>query len=193
MVNGLSYLNYIEFSLVLSLFSLLFRKFLIRKITSIIWNFIKNINNKKDKAKEVESINDEIVKIKPAINTLDKYTDFIIVLFICFLNYVYKYFFSNNLAENIDSYVTVYKHIKNNSFVCLFSINDNIVSKNKNYLCNQKNNKFIFPFSFLTEIKFINLLMLNLKFFSLKNSPIVIIFLIFTTIFFTRAVSPLLI
>ena len=40
MVNGLSYLNYIELSLVWSLFSLLFRKILIRKLTDFIIKFI---------------------------------------------------------------------------------------------------------------------------------------------------------
>jgi hypothetical protein len=73
-------------------------------------------------------------------------------------------FFSNNLAENIESYVKVYNHIKNNSFFCLFYINDYIVLKNS--FCNETKNKFIYPFSFLT--KFINLLRLNLKLYSLK-------------------------
>ena len=36
MVNGLCYLNYIEFSLILSLFSLLFRKYLNRKLKRLI-------------------------------------------------------------------------------------------------------------------------------------------------------------
>jgi hypothetical protein len=88
MVNGLSYLNYIEFSLVLSLFSLLFRKFLIRKITDIIIKFIQKINKTNKKIKEVESIKDKDidnnVSLNQAINTLDKYTDFIVVfIFIC--------------------------------------------------------------------------------------------------------------
>ena len=89
MVNGLSYLNYIEFSLVLSLFSLLFRKFLIRKLTDIIIKFIQKIKQtNKQKFKEVESIKDKDidknVTLNQAINTLDKYTDFIIVfIFIC--------------------------------------------------------------------------------------------------------------
>jgi len=88
MVNGLSYLNYIEFSLVLSLFSLLFRKFLIRKITDIIIKFIQKIKKTNKKIKEVESIKDKDidnnVSLNQAINTLDKYTDFIVVfIFIC--------------------------------------------------------------------------------------------------------------
>jgi hypothetical protein len=130
MVNGLSFLNYIEFSLILSLFSLLFRKFLIRKLTSIILKLIQKIQNiqniKKTKDKEVESIKDKEVKeakedkdknvtLNQALNTLDKYTDFIIVfIFICFFWILtINIFFSNNLAANIDSSVNVYNHIKN--------------------------------------------------------------------------------
>jgi DNA integrity scanning protein DisA with diadenylate cyclase activity len=87
MVNGLSYLNFLELSLVISLFSLLFRKFLIRKITDIIIKFIQKIKKtNKQNFKEVESIKDidKNVNLNQAINTLDKYTDFIIVfIFIC--------------------------------------------------------------------------------------------------------------
>lgn len=89
MVNGLSYLNFIEFSLVLSLFTLLFRKFLIRKLTDIIQKFLQKITKtNKQKFKEVESIKDKDtdknVTLNQAINTLDKYTDFILVfIFIC--------------------------------------------------------------------------------------------------------------
>jgi F0F1-type ATP synthase membrane subunit b/b' len=89
MVNGLSYLNFIELSLVLSIFSLLFRKFLIKKLTDIIIKFIQKIKKtNKQTFKEVESIKDTDkdtnVNLTPAINTLDKYTDFIIVfIFIC--------------------------------------------------------------------------------------------------------------
>jgi hypothetical protein len=84
MVNGLSYLNFLEFSLVLSLFSLLFRKFLIRKLTDIIIKFIQKI--KKTNKQEIESIKDKDknVNLNQAIISLDKYTDFIIVfIFIC--------------------------------------------------------------------------------------------------------------
>ena len=80
MVNGLCYLNYIEFSLTLGLFSLLFRKFLNLRLKSLILN-LKNkyINNK-----QVESINDENISLNKVFNTVDKYTDFIIVfIFIC--------------------------------------------------------------------------------------------------------------
>jgi hypothetical protein len=179
MVNGLCYLNYIEFSLILGLFSLLFRKFLNRKLKRIILN----LKNKYIKNKEVESINDENVTLNKAFNTVDKYTDYIIVfIFIClFWVKIINIYFSSNLAENIDSYVKVYNHLINNSFLCLFSIkNEYIVSKN--YLCNQKNNNrnFIFPFSFLTEIKFINILILKLKNYSLNTPPIIIGLFTFT-------------
>ena len=120
MVNGLSYLNFIEFSLVLSLFTLLFRKFLIRKLTDIIQKFLQKITKtNKQKFKEVESIKDKDtdknVTLNQAINTLDKYTDFILVfIFICLFWILFiNIFFSVNLAENIDTYVTVYNHIKN--------------------------------------------------------------------------------
>ena len=87
MVNGLNYLNYIELSLVISIFSLLFRKFLIRKLTDIIIKFIQKIKKtNKQKFKEVESIKDidKNVSLNQAINNLDKYTDFILVfIFIC--------------------------------------------------------------------------------------------------------------
>jgi hypothetical protein len=59
MVNGLCYLNYIEFSLILSLFSLLFRKYLNRKLKRLILK----LKNKYIKNKEVESINDENVSL----------------------------------------------------------------------------------------------------------------------------------
>jgi len=65
MVNGLSYLNYIELSLVISIFSLLFRKILIRKLTDIIIKFIQKIKKtNKQKFKEVESIKDKDIDKK---------------------------------------------------------------------------------------------------------------------------------
>lgn len=81
MVNGLSYLNYIELSLIISIFSLLFRKILIRKLTDIIIKFIQKFKKtNKQKFKEVESIKvkdkdiDKNVSLNQARNTLDKYT-----------------------------------------------------------------------------------------------------------------------
>jgi len=113
MVNGLCYLNYIEFSLILSLFSLLFRKYLLRKLK----RFIFLIKNKYivTKNKEVESIKDENVNLNKAFNTVDKYTDYLIVfIFICLIWIKFiNIYFSSNLAENIDSFVNVYNHIKN--------------------------------------------------------------------------------
>nr|YP_009653030.1 hypothetical protein [Laccaria bicolor]QCG70088.1 hypothetical protein [Laccaria bicolor] len=124
MVNGLCYLNYIEFSLILSLFSLLFRKYLNRKLKGLILKlknkYIKNkevesINDENVSLnKEVESINDENVSLNKAFNTVDKYTDYLIVfVFICLIWIKFiNIFFSDHLAENIDSFVKVYNHIK---------------------------------------------------------------------------------
>jgi hypothetical protein len=154
MVNGLCYLNYIEFSLILGLFSLLFRKFLNRKFKIIILIF----KNKYIKDKEVVNINDETISLNKAFNTIDKYTDYIIVfIFICLIWIKFiNIYFSSNLAANIDSFVLVYNHIKKNSLFLLFTIkNEYIVSKY--YLYNQKNNirNFIFIFHLLLLILFI--------------------------------------
>jgi hypothetical protein len=92
MVNGLNYLNYIELSLILSVFSLLFRKFIIRKIIDIILYLIKKIKNKNIKDKEVSGIKDKETKVSlnQARKNLDKDSDFIFVFrFICFY-FVYK-------------------------------------------------------------------------------------------------------
>jgi dipeptide/tripeptide permease len=108
MVNGLCYLNYIEFSFILTLFSLLFRKFLINKFKT----FILNLKNKK--IQKVGSINDENVSLNKVFTNVDKYLDFIILfIFIClfWIKFINIYF-SNNLAEDIDSFVNVYNHIK---------------------------------------------------------------------------------
>jgi hypothetical protein len=80
MVNGLCYLNYIEFSLFLGLFSLFLRKILYRKLK----RFILIFKNKYIKNTKVESINDENVSLNKAFNIVDKYTDYIIVyILIC--------------------------------------------------------------------------------------------------------------
>jgi len=63
-VNGLSYLNYIELSLVISIFSLLFINFIIRKITNFILNLIKKINKKK-KILKIKKL--KVLKIKKQI------------------------------------------------------------------------------------------------------------------------------
>lgn len=150
MVNGLCYLNYIEFSLILGLFSLLFRKYLNKKLKI----FILKLKNKFIKNKEVESIKDENISLNKVFNIVDKYTDYLIVfIFIClfWIKFINIYF-SSYLAENIDSFVNVYNYIKNNSFFCLiFNIkNKYIVIKNK--LCNNRNinRNFIYPFFNLT-------------------------------------------
>ena len=112
MVNGLYHINCIELSLILSLFSLLMRHYLIRKLKKFILKF---------KNKEVESINDENVTLNKVLNIGDKYLNYIIVfIFIClfWVKFINLYF-SNNLAENIDSYVKVYNHVKSNSMLCL--------------------------------------------------------------------------
>lgn len=116
LVNGLCYFNYIEFSLILALFSLLFRKFLKSKIKSLILK-LKNkyIKNKKCEAAHLgDSLNVDNVSLNKAFNTVDKYTDYLIVfIFIClfWIKFINIYF-SSYLAENIDSFVKVYNHIK---------------------------------------------------------------------------------
>ena len=110
MVNGLCYLNYIEFSLFLGLFSLFLRKFLYRKLK----RFILIFKNKYIKNKEVESINDENVSLNKAFNIVDKYTDYIIIYILICLFWVLfiNIYFSSHLADNIHSFVEVYNHIK---------------------------------------------------------------------------------
>nr|AYE93194.1 hypothetical protein C0995_000036 [Termitomyces sp.] len=173
MVNGLSYLNYIEFSLILSLFSLLMRKYLIRKLKKFYLNF-KNIKNK-----EVESINDGNVTLNKVFNIGDKYTDYLIVfIFICLIWIIFiNIYFSSILAENIDSYVKVYNHVKSNSSFCLLLTIKNdyiawtppwrVIPRATNNFCprpnscgtggNKKNinRNFINPLSFLKKIFFI--------------------------------------
>jgi hypothetical protein len=89
-VNGLCYFNYIEFSLILALFSLLFRKYLKNKIKSLILRIkLKNkyIKNTKCEAAPLGySLNVDSfgVSLNKAFNTVDKYTDYLIVfIFIC--------------------------------------------------------------------------------------------------------------
>jgi hypothetical protein len=122
MVNGLCYLNYIEFSLFLSLLSLFLRKILYRKLKKFIsQGFLPliciNLKNKFIKNKEVESKNDENVSLNKAFNIVDKYTNYIIVfIFICLFWILFiNIYFSNHLADNIHSFVKVYNHINNNS------------------------------------------------------------------------------
>jgi hypothetical protein len=115
MVNGLCYLNYIEFSLILSLFLLLFRKYLLSKIIG----FILSLKNKYNKNKEVKS-NTPLVESKStttfeenvgsfktkSLNTLDKNSDFLIVfVFLClFLIKFINIYYSNNLGPSPPTY-----------------------------------------------------------------------------------------
>nr|YP_009739471.1 hypothetical protein [Tricholoma saponaceum]QIC20315.1 hypothetical protein [Tricholoma saponaceum] len=125
MVNGLCYLNYIDFSLILGFLSLFVRKFLNRKFKRIILI----LKNKDIKNKVVENINEDNISLNKAFNTVDKYTDYIIVfIFIClFWIKIINIYFSSHLSENIDSFVKVYNHIINNSFLCLFPINNEYI------------------------------------------------------------------
>jgi len=142
MVNGLSYLNYIEFSLILCLFSLLFRKYLNKKLKRLILDFYNKYIVSKNSFKEVESINDENLSLNKALNNLDKYTDYIIVyIFIC-LTWIklINIYFSSYLAENIDSFVEVYNFLKRNSFYLLLTLNKIFKTKKK------ENKKLNYPF-----------------------------------------------
>nr|QWO71369.1 DNA polymerase [Termitomyces sp. T123] len=141
MVNGLCYFNYIEFTLILSLFSLLIRKYLI-----IPWlraafgpggklkRFIFYLKKKKIKNKEVESINDENVSLSlnKALNIGDKSLDYLMVfIFICLILIKFiNIYYSLELAENIDSYIKVYNHMHNKSMLLLLSINTYVPLKN---------------------------------------------------------------
>ena len=60
-------------------------------------------------------------------NFLDKYTEYLIIyIFICifWLKFIHIYI-SMNLVGDIDSYVTVYNLIKNNSILLIFTIKQN--------------------------------------------------------------------
>jgi hypothetical protein len=82
MVTGLCILNYLEFSLILSLFSLLFRKYLFRILKPLIFNFI----NKYIKNKQNPIIKDDNINLHKIINNVDNYTDYLILfVFICLL------------------------------------------------------------------------------------------------------------
>lgn len=123
-MNGLCYLNYIEFSLILSLFLLLFRKFLINKTIGFILNLINKIyKNKKVKG--------TILETKA---NLDKYSQILIVfVFLClfFVKFINIYY-SSNLSGDIDNFINVYNHIKNQNFgFLLFSYNFCVHKKNK--------------------------------------------------------------
>nr|YP_009517157.1 LAGLIDADG homing endonuclease [Blastosporella zonata]AYE93083.1 LAGLIDADG homing endonuclease [Blastosporella zonata] len=176
-VNGLSFLNYIEFSLILTLFSVLFRKYLSRRLISLIWS----LKNKYTKNNKVEIIKDKDVSLNQTLNALDKYSDIIIVyIFICLIWVKFiNVYFSGELAKNIDDFVTVYNHIKNNSFFFLIMPFNNHYKKIKNnFIWYIKNNYFLQK---LTKIKRI----INFKFYPLNTRSICIFLgLLILSIFF---------
>ena len=99
-----------------------------------------------EKNKEVESIKDENLSLNKAFNTLDKYTDYLIVLvFVCLIWIKFiNIYFSSNLAENIDSFVNVYNHIKNNSFFCfLFTFKNELKKDNSDGVIHKPENSKI--------------------------------------------------
>jgi hypothetical protein len=117
MVSGLCYLNYIEFSLILSLFLLLFRKYLITKIIGFILS-LKNKYNKESKSTTCKALfkarEENLGSLNKSFKTLDKYSDLLIVfVFLClfWIKFINIYY-SSNLAGDIDSFVNVYNHIK---------------------------------------------------------------------------------
>jgi hypothetical protein len=142
-VNGLCFLNYIEFSLILSLFLLLFRKYLISKIIG----FILSLKNKEVATqgntlspKKTNTLVFGVGSLKKSLNTSDKYTDILIAfIFLClfWIKFINIYY-SSSLAGDIDSFVNVYNHIKSQSFgFLLFSLkNESLLQKDK--LCYNK-------------------------------------------------------
>lgn len=150
MVNGLCYLNYIEFILILSLFSLLFRKYLIRKLIGFIAPLslkLKTLSPAPSASDTAPSANELAPKegswcykfwirrgkfkynkkkyVNNTLNNVDKYTDYLTVfIFLCLIWIKFiNIYFSSNLAADIDSFVNVYNHIKHNSFSgLLFSL-----------------------------------------------------------------------
>jgi hypothetical protein len=117
MVTGLCYLNYIELILILNLFSLLFRKYLFSKLIE----FILSLN-----LKIIKNNNNKILSFKNSMNSVDKYANFVVgFIFLClFFIKIMNLYFSSHLVADIDSFVNVYNHIKNNSFSgLLFTFN----------------------------------------------------------------------
>lgn len=136
MVNGFWYLNYIEFSLILCLFSLFFRKYLLRKLKILILN----LKNKYIKNIEVESIKNENLTLNKVLNTVDKYTDSLILfIFICLIWIkLLSIFFINDLVAHIDKFVIVYNSMKKNSFMLLFT-KIKVINSKKKIFSNKKN------------------------------------------------------
>ena len=112
------YLNYREFSLILSLFLLLFRKYLINKTIG----FILSLINKYYKNKKVKGT----ILWTKALLVLANYSQILIVfVFLClFLVKFINIYYSSNLSGDIDNFINVYNHIKNQNFgFLLFSPN----------------------------------------------------------------------
>ena len=178
-LNGLNFFNYLEFSCILSLFLFLFSsgaplrtlasldrlslrlkakrmtepggKYLIKKIKFV---YLKLTN------KGVESTKVENITLNKSFNTLDKYSEYIILyVLICF--FWIKLLHMNtsfDLASNIDSYVAAYLILKKKSLLCLFTYN--------------KYN-FISPISRLSQrIKFIFIQRLRLYLYYLQKLKI---------------------
>jgi hypothetical protein len=111
-VNGLSVLNYIEFSLIIALFSVLFRKLILKNVFKIISSFKAKIDD--DKASNIKNKN---VDLSKELNPLDQFSKtLVLLLFIALILFkLLHLFFSFYFAENIDSFVIVYNYIKNKS------------------------------------------------------------------------------
>ena len=118
LVNSLHIINYLEFSLILGLFSLLFRKYFMKKLHKFILNIIY---------KKVDNTQDNSLTLNKVFNYIDKYTEYIIFyVFICliWLKLIHLYI-SYNLAGDIDNYVALYNSMKHNSLFLLFTIKIN--------------------------------------------------------------------
>ena len=91
--------------------------------------FILNIIYKK-----VDNTQDNSLTLNKVFNIKDKYVEYVFLyIFICLLWIKFMHLYAiNNLAEDIDSYVMVYNHIKNNSFYFFFTLrNCRVLTKNK--------------------------------------------------------------
>nr|YP_010044364.1 LAGLIDADG endonuclease [Trametes versicolor]QPF23605.1 LAGLIDADG endonuclease [Trametes versicolor] len=118
LINSLHIINYFEFSLILGLFSLLFRKYFMNKLQKFILKFIY---------KKVDLTQDKSITLNKVFNYLEKYNEYVILyVFICliWLKIIHVYI-SYNLAADIDTYVTLYNSVKHNSLFLIFSIKNN--------------------------------------------------------------------
>nr|WVH38298.1 LAGLIDADG endonuclease [Trametes meyenii] len=118
LVNSVHILNYLEFSLILSLFSLLFRKYFMKKLQIFIYKYL---------FKKVENNKEESVNLNKVFNYLDKYNEYLIlyVLIVLIGLKLIHLYISYNLAGDIDKYVALYNIMKHNSLFLLFTIKNN--------------------------------------------------------------------